>query len=110
MYSSVPRLSVLVSFVLPSLAQDLPKDARYSAFQAMSEESNGSVDAIVALQVPEGYVAAPWYPTPHGGWTRDWAESYAKAADLVANMTLAEKTNITTGTGYCKFPSKFESD
>ncbi|KAF2205910.1 beta-glucosidase-like protein [Delitschia confertaspora ATCC 74209] len=51
------------------------------------------------LAVPDGYVAAPYYPTPHGGWTADWSESYRKASLLVSNMTLAEKTNITAGTG-----------
>ena len=49
--------------------------------------------------VPDGYVAAPYYPAPHGGWADDWAESYTKAVDLVSRMTLAEKTNITAGTG-----------
>ena len=52
------------------------------------------------LNVPTGYVAAPYYPTPRGGWVADWSESYRKAALLVANMTLAEKTNITCGSGY----------
>lgn len=51
------------------------------------------------LPVPAGYVAAPYYPTPHGGWTSDWSESYRKASLLVSNMTLAEKANITAGTG-----------
>ncbi|KAL4896115.1 putative beta-glucosidase F [Aspergillus ambiguus] len=41
----------------------------------------------------------PYYPTPHGGWIADWAEAYEKAARLVRNMTLAEKVNLTTGTG-----------
>ncbi|KAF1842339.1 glycoside hydrolase family 3 protein [Cucurbitaria berberidis CBS 394.84] len=49
--------------------------------------------------VPPGYVAAPYYPAPHGGWTSDWSESYRKASLLVSNMTLAEKTNLTAGTG-----------
>jgi beta-glucosidase len=72
--------------------------------------------------VPAGYVAPPYYPgtssktlpstefpvelrnanksqAPHGGWTSDWSESYRKASMLVSNMTLAEKTNITAGTG-----------
>ncbi|OCL04272.1 glycoside hydrolase family 3 protein [Glonium stellatum] len=52
------------------------------------------------LNVPASYVAAPYYPTPHGGWVADWSESYRKAALLIANMTLAEKTNITCGSGY----------
>ncbi|KAF2837832.1 glycoside hydrolase family 3 protein [Patellaria atrata CBS 101060] len=49
--------------------------------------------------VPTGYVAAPYYPAPRGGWLSDWSESYAKAVRLVTNMTLAEKVNITAGTG-----------
>ncbi|CAK7204822.1 hypothetical protein SEUCBS139899_007584 [Sporothrix eucalyptigena] len=42
----------------------------------------------------------PWYPTPRGGTAKSWADSYAKAADLVRRMTLPEKVNITTGTGW----------
>jgi hypothetical protein len=49
--------------------------------------------------VPAGYAAKPYYPTPHGGWTSDWSASYNKAKALVQQMTLAEKTNITAGTG-----------
>ncbi|CAK7230821.1 hypothetical protein SBRCBS47491_007717 [Sporothrix bragantina] len=50
--------------------------------------------------VPAGYVAAPYYPSPHGGWTSDWTAAYEKAEALVSSMTLAEKTNITAGTGF----------
>ena len=50
--------------------------------------------------VPAGYVAAPYYPAPPGGWVSNWTASYAKAQQVVANMTLAEKVNLTTGTGY----------
>ena len=49
--------------------------------------------------VPEGYHAAPYYPTPHGGWLDSWADAYTKAHALVSQMTLAEKTNITSGVG-----------
>ena len=42
----------------------------------------------------------PWYPTPPGGTVSQWSESYKKAADLVKKMTLPEKVNITTGTGW----------
>ncbi|KAK1977159.1 hypothetical protein LZ30DRAFT_275646 [Colletotrichum cereale] len=50
-------------------------------------------------EVPAGYVAAPYYPAPYGGWASDWSDSYRKAKALVDRMTLAEKTNITSGTG-----------
>lgn len=49
--------------------------------------------------VPPGYVAASYYPAPYGGWTPEWADSYEKAKAMVDRMTLAEKTNITSGTG-----------
>jgi beta-glucosidase len=42
----------------------------------------------------------PFYPTPKGGTDGAWAESYKKAAKLVEQMTLVEKVNITTGTGW----------
>lgn len=45
------------------------------------------------------YVAAPYYPAPYGGWVGGWEQSYSQAKDLVDQMTLAEKTNITSGTG-----------
>jgi len=55
--------------------------------------------------VPEGYHALPYYPAPHGGWLDQWKESYAKAQAMVEKMTLAEKTNITAGSGI--FMGKF---
>ncbi|KAK4464552.1 glycoside hydrolase [Cladorrhinum samala] len=42
----------------------------------------------------------PWYPTPKGGIAATWEKSYAKAAKMVEKMTLAEKVNVTTGTGW----------
>lgn len=42
----------------------------------------------------------PWYPTPLGGTVSTWAESYKKAHALVEKMSLVEKVNITTGTGW----------
>ncbi|KAI1135097.1 glycoside hydrolase family 3 protein [Hypoxylon sp. FL0543] len=59
-----------------------------------------TVSASVLLArdpVPDGYVAAPYYPTPYGGWADDWSESYDKAVKLVSQMTVAEKVNITAG-------------
>lgn len=42
----------------------------------------------------------PWYPTPLGGTVKTWEESYKRAERLVKQMTLTEKVNITTGTGW----------
>jgi beta-glucosidase len=50
--------------------------------------------------VPAYGQSPPWYPTPRGGSVKQWAESYEKAAKLVSKMTLPEKVNVTTGTGW----------
>lgn len=42
----------------------------------------------------------PWYPSPRGGSLTAWEESYKKAAVMVSKMSLIEKVNITTGTGW----------
>ncbi|KAL3474580.1 putative beta-glucosidase F [Aspergillus californicus] len=45
------------------------------------------------------FFSPPYYPAPNGGWVSNWAEAYQKAHGIVINMTLAEKVNLTTGTG-----------
>lgn len=49
---------------------------------------------------PKDGLSPPWYPTPKGGTDPKWEQSYNKAAELVKQMTLPEKVNITTGTGW----------
>lgn len=44
----------------------------------------------------------PWYPSPLGGTVKPWEESYRKAAAMVEKMTLVEKVNVTTGTGWAQ--------
>ncbi|KAI0913143.1 glycoside hydrolase superfamily [Ustulina deusta] len=56
-------------------------------------------------QAPPDGLSPPWYPTPRGGTTKSWAESYRKASKMVARMTLPEKVNITTGTGWMMGPA-----
>jgi len=51
-------------------------------------------------QHPTDGQSPPWYPTPQGGTIPQWSESYKKAEALVKQMTLPEKVNITTGTGW----------
>ncbi|KAI5287360.1 hypothetical protein KEM54_006045, partial [Ascosphaera aggregata] len=42
----------------------------------------------------------PYYPSPWMDGQGDWAEAYQKAKAFVSQLTLAEKVNLTTGTGY----------
>ncbi|KAF7717065.1 Beta-glucosidase [Penicillium ucsense] len=55
---------------------------------------------VLGGKAPKAYSPVPWYPTPLGGTSGAWKESYAKAHDLVEQMELVEKVNITTGTGW----------
>lgn len=43
-----------------------------------------------------------FYPSPLGGRIHDaqWADAYERAREFVAGLTMAEKVNITTGTGW----------
>jgi hypothetical protein len=69
--------------------------------QVQGRPPGGAVDYSILRRdaVPAGYVSQPYYPTPKGGWISSWAEAYAKAQNVVSQMTLAEKVNLTSGTG-----------
>ncbi|KAF2769448.1 putative beta-glucosidase [Teratosphaeria nubilosa] len=41
-----------------------------------------------------------WYPAPRGGTVTQWQDAFEKASQLVEGMTLVEKVNVTTGTGW----------
>lgn len=55
-------------------------------------------------ELPDGHFSPPYYPTPKGGWVPEWLDAYTKAEAVVSNMTLAEKVNLTTGTGFFMGP------
>ncbi|KAJ5856447.1 uncharacterized protein N7529_010391 [Penicillium soppii] len=78
----------LVTLFTPLLASPVP-----------GEDSNH-----LHQRAAEGYESPPYYPTPPGGWIADWTDAYSKAQHIVANMTLAEKVNLTTGTGFFMGP------
>lgn len=64
-----------------------------------------SVGGIWAWKSEPDYgQSPPWYPSPLGGTSSNWTASYTKAAELVRQMTLVEKVNITTGTGWMMGP------
>ena len=94
-----PLVLSLLSF--PSLASTAEiTDPRLLFWLRNAHVDIGNITVGKRLAVPDEYEAAPYYPAPYGGWVSDWSDSYAKAEELVAKMTLAEKTNITCGTGY----------
>ncbi|PTU20491.1 hypothetical protein P175DRAFT_0501106 [Aspergillus ochraceoroseus IBT 24754] len=42
----------------------------------------------------------PYYPSPWATGQGDWADAYSRAIEIVSKMTLDEKVNLTTGTGW----------
>lgn len=48
----------------------------------------------------EFQTSPPKYPSPWTEGLGDWSEAYEKARDFVGQLTLMEKVNLTTGTGY----------
>lgn len=90
---------VWVFLALVSLALALTSSYDFAA-EVKRVESLQSTTIEKRDSVPAGYVASPYYPTPPGGWVSNWTAAYAKAQKVVANMTLAEKVNLTTGTGF----------
>lgn len=49
--------------------------------------------------------SAPFYPSPWMDPEADgWEDAYAKAKEFVSQLTLLEKVNLTTGTGYVYLP------
>lgn len=42
----------------------------------------------------------PYFPSPRIDGSGDWAAAYVKAREFVGGLTLTEKVNLTTGTGW----------
>lgn len=59
-----------------------------------------SENPIVVAGSNSFQTSPPKYPSPWTEGLGDWAEAYAKAKDFVSQLTLAEKVNLTTGTGW----------
>lgn len=66
--------------------------------------SAGGIWVYKTAGVPQDGESDAWYPSPLGGTLDTWKESFRKAAELVDRMTLVEKVNITTGTGWMMGP------
>jgi len=86
------RTSSLTNAALLSLAT-------FTGSAAAQNATVNQTDAIAAnLEHYWSYGRSPAvYPTPQGSGAGDWADAYARAKALVAQMTNAEKENMTYG-------------
>ncbi|KAJ5110001.1 beta-glucosidase E [Penicillium argentinense] len=71
-----------------------------AAIMAMWLAMKGLVWIRGERNVEGNYHSVPWYPTPLGGTSPAWRESYQKAKGMVERMSLIEKVGVTTGTGW----------
>lgn len=55
-----------------------------------------SISGVVGTGVPVNGFPSPWGSGGPGGWD----EAYTKAREFVSGLTLVEKVNLTTGTGW----------
>ncbi|RPB15449.1 beta-glucosidase-like protein [Morchella conica CCBAS932] len=49
---------------------------------------------------PIAPLSPPYFPSPVTSGAGDWADAYVKARNFVDQLTLLEKVNLTTGTGW----------
>ena len=87
--------SLLLLLVSESL-QQLDQSNNSSPFPSATYPGAESPDPAAAESAD---FSPPYYPSPWGVGDGDWAEPYAKAKQFVAQLTLLEKVNLTTGTG-----------
>lgn len=59
-----------------------------------------SENPVVAAGSNSHQNSPPKYPSPWTEGTGDWDAAYAQARDFVSQLTLEEKVNLTTGTGW----------
>ncbi|PYI28771.1 BETA-glucosidase precursor [Aspergillus indologenus CBS 114.80] len=59
-----------------------------------------ALTAASVVSADELAFSPPFYPSPWANGQGEWAEAYQRAVAIVSQMTLDEKVNLTTGTGW----------
>nr|AAT95381.1 beta-glucosidase [Parastagonospora nodorum] len=75
----------------------------FFATQALAQQyptSNTSTPAANSSSPLDNAVSPPFYPSPWIEGLGDWEAAYQKAQAFVSQLTLLEKVNLTTGTGW----------
>ncbi|KAJ9254087.1 CAZyme family GH3 [Paecilomyces variotii] len=58
------------------------------------------VAAATVVSAKDLAYSPPFYPSPWANGQGEWADAYNRAVQFVSQLTLAEKVNLTTGTGW----------
>ncbi|ODV93516.1 hypothetical protein PACTADRAFT_5293 [Pachysolen tannophilus NRRL Y-2460] len=98
--------------LVSDVQSDLHSDVQSDAEQFLDLRRRGHQNKPLKYEVYDeynkknkGFVSKPFYPSPLGGRIPNvWQEAYEKARKLVEKMSITEKVNLTTGTGWGSGP------
>ncbi|EMC96559.1 glycoside hydrolase family 3 protein [Baudoinia panamericana UAMH 10762] len=93
--------TVLLAAAGIALAQDFSKEGNFGApFPDTTYPGFDSTNPSTIAGSRTNQTSPPKYPSPWGTGYGEWAAAYAKARAFVSQLTLEEKVNLTTGTGW----------
>ncbi|KAK5135012.1 hypothetical protein LTR08_005672 [Meristemomyces frigidus] len=93
--------TVLLASATSALAQDFSHDGNYGApYPDTVYPGFESSNPVVIAGSKSFQTSPPKYPSPWGSGSGDWAAAYQQARAFVSQLTLEEKVNLTTGTGW----------
>ncbi|KAK5730170.1 hypothetical protein LTR15_000104 [Elasticomyces elasticus] len=99
MHSSIA--TALLTVASSVLAQDFSNDGNYaSPFPDTTYPGFESTNPYAIAGSLSNQTSPPKYPSPWGEGLGEWASAYSKARAFVSQLTLEEKVNLTTGTGW----------
>ncbi|KAK4580255.1 hypothetical protein LTR86_000458 [Recurvomyces mirabilis] len=91
----------LLAFAGSAVAQDFSNEGNFGApFPNTTYPGFESSNPYAVAGSLANQTSPPKYPSPWGAGTGEWTAAYAKARAFVRQLTLEEKVNLTTGTGW----------
>nr|OQO20788.1 hypothetical protein B0A51_11194 [Rachicladosporium sp. CCFEE 5018] len=69
-------------------------------FPNVTYRTGVSPNPAAVLGAQSNQISPPRYPSPWRSGEGEWADAYVKAREFVGQLTLEEKVNLTTGTGW----------
>ncbi|KAK5125213.1 hypothetical protein LTR85_000889 [Meristemomyces frigidus] len=93
--------TLLLACAGSALGQNFSLDGNYGSPYPNATYPGFASDNPVAIAGSKSHqTTPPKYPSPWGAGLGEWATAYEKARAFVSQLTLEEKVNLTTGTGW----------
>ncbi|KAK3672828.1 hypothetical protein LTR78_007181 [Recurvomyces mirabilis] len=91
----------LLAFAGSAVAQDFSHEGNFGApFPNTTYPGFESSNPYAVAGSLANQTSPPKYPSPWGAGTGEWTAAYTRARAFVSQLTLEEKVNLTTGTGW----------